>query len=96
MVVYHAYIHMGRDEWGNELMRKVADAYADKHADNRPLIVSVHEHADWHLSFLYGAPGISNGSAEQRTATPCWRGGVVEFGKGIHDTEKVLETIRRP
>jgi len=29
MTVYRAYIHLGNDEWGNELMQKVADAYAD-------------------------------------------------------------------
>jgi hypothetical protein len=45
MTVYRAYLHLGSDEWGNEFMTKVADAYAKEHADKRPLIVSVHEHA---------------------------------------------------
>ena len=43
MIVYRAYIHLGNNEWGNELMQKVAEAYAAEHADKRPLIVSLHE-----------------------------------------------------
>ena len=45
MTVYRACIHLANDEWGNELMQKIAEAYAAEHADKRPLIVSVHEHA---------------------------------------------------
>ena len=76
MVVYRAYIHLGGDEWGNELMCQVADAYAAEHCDKRPLIVTVHEHAGWFLSFLYGAPGIANGAniAEPPMTMRCCHG----------------------
>jgi hypothetical protein len=60
------------------------------------LIVTVHEHAGWHLSFLYGAPGISDGTvcgtANDDAVLPR---GVLEFGKKI-DGERFLEYIRRP
>jgi hypothetical protein len=96
MTVYRAYVHMGSDEWGNELMTKVANAYAKEHADKRPLIVSVYEHAGWFLSFLYGAAGISDGricgTANDDAVLPK---SVLEFGKSI-DAEKYLEDICRP
>ena len=44
------------------LMHAIAGDYARQHSDKRPLIVTVHEHAGWHLSFLYGAPGIRDGT----------------------------------
>ena len=92
MVVYRAYIHLGGDEWGNELMCEVADAYAAEHADKRPLIVTVHEHAGWFLSFLYGAPGIANGTicgtANDDAVLPR---AVIEFGKSI-DGDKFWNT----
>jgi len=74
----------------------VAQAYAEEHADKRPLIVTVHEHAGWFLAFLYGAPGISDGTvcgtANDDAVLPR---GVIEFGKTI-DAEMLLESIRRP
>jgi hypothetical protein len=96
MDVYRAYIHMADDEWGNGLMQAVAQVYAEEHADKRPLIVTVHEHTGWFLSFLYGAPGISDGTicatANDDAVVPR---GVLEFGKKI-DGERFLEYIRRP
>ena len=65
--IYRTYIHLGNSEWGN--VNRVhrhcfwglrPSAYSDK----RPLIVTVLEHAGlWHLSFLYGAPGIRDGTS---------------------------------
>jgi hypothetical protein len=58
--VYQAWIHMADDEWGNELMREIAKEYfanpvynngTPVEADKRPLVVRVHEHAGWSLSF---------------------------------------------
>ena len=96
MVVYRAFIHLGDKEWGNGLMRTVAQIYSEEHSDKRPLIVTVHEHAGWFLSFLYGAPGISNGTicgtANDDAVLPQ---GVLEFGKKI-DGERFLDYIRRP
>jgi hypothetical protein len=95
MVIYRAYIHLADDEWGNGLMQTVAQVYAEQHADKRPLIITVHEHAGWFLSFLYGAPGISDGTicgtANDDAILPR---GVLEFGNGI-DGERFLEYIRR-
>lgn len=41
--------HLARDEWGNEVMKKVAEARfaADPSID----VVTVHEHAGWSLSW---------------------------------------------
>ncbi len=95
MTVYRVYIHLGRDEWGNELMQNLAAAYAQQHAE-RPIIVTVHEHAGWFLSFLYGATGIRDGTicgtANDDAVLPQ---AVLEFGKAI-DAERCLGYIRRP
>ena len=56
VTVYRAYIHLGTNEWGNELMRQIADEYAAQ-SDKRPLIVSAHEHGGWHLSYVYRRHG---------------------------------------
>ena len=96
MIVYRAYIHLASDEWGNGLMPMVANIYAEQHADKRPLIVTVHEHAGWFLSYLYGAPGITDGTicgtANDDAELPR---GVIEFGKKI-EHRKVLGNFRRP
>ena len=96
MTIYRAYIHLADDEWGNGLMQMVAKVYAEEHADRRPLIVTVHEHAGWFLSYLYGAPGISDGTicgtANDDAVLPR---GVLEFGKKI-DGERFLEYVSRP
>jgi hypothetical protein len=96
MVVYRAYIYLADDEWGNGLMDTVAKVYAEEHADKRPLIVTVHEHAGWFLSYLYGAPGISDGTicgtANDDAVLPR---GVLDFGKKIDD-DRFVENIRRP
>lgn len=87
------YIFLASDEWGNELMRRVADEYAK--TAKRPLIVCVHEHAGWFLSFLYGAPGIEDGTIcgtanDGASLDPA----VLEFGKTITRIEELGE-IRR-
>ena len=84
MTIYRAYIHLASDECGNGVMQMVANIYAEQHADKRPLIVTVHEHAGWFLSYLYGAPGISDGTicgtANDDAVLPR---GVIKFGKKI-------------
>lgn len=96
MNAYQVFIHLGSNEWGNQLMRQLADDYAAEHPDVRPLIVSVHEHAGWHLSYLYGAAGIAEGTicGTANDAAVLSRA-VVEFGKGITKVEFV-GNIRRP
>jgi hypothetical protein len=49
--VYHVWINLADHEWGNELMREVADAYFASHPTLDPLVVEVHEHAGWFLQF---------------------------------------------
>ena len=94
MTAYRVYIYLAANEWGNELMRQIAADYAQSH-DKRPLIVSVHEHAGWHLSFLYGAPHIANGTVcgtanDMATLLQA----VIDFGQGISKVE-ILGEIRR-
>jgi hypothetical protein len=96
MTVYRVFIHLASNEWGNDLMGLVADDYATEHPDQRPLIVSVHEHAGWHLSFLYGASGIDDGTIcgtanDAAVLSPA----VLDFGKRI-TTVEFVGNIRRP
>lgn len=95
MTAYRACIHLGAKEWGNELMQTLAHDYAADHAE-RPLIVSVHEHAGWHLSYLYGAAGIADGTicgtANDTAALPQ---AVLEFGNRI-GTVEMIGSVRRP
>lgn len=94
IVVYRVYIYLAADEWNNETMRRIADEYAAQ-SDNRPLVVEVHEHAGWFLAYLYGAPGIDDGTVcgtanDAASLAPA----VVEFGKSIGKV-KMLGDIRR-
>ncbi len=96
LTVYRTYIFLGRDEWGNELMAKVAAAYANEHADKRPLLCETHEHAGWFLSFTFGAPGLADGTiAETANDTAVLPQAVLDFGKSI-ENEIFLESVRRP
>jgi len=94
VTVYRVFIYLGANEWGNDVTRRVADEYAEQ-LENRPLMVSVHEHAGWHLSYLYGAPDIDNGTIcgtanDGATLSQA----VQDFGKGI-ETVVILSEIRR-
>ena len=94
MTAYRVYIHLAAHEWGNGLMRHVADRYAAQ-CDKRPLIVGVHEHAGWFLSYLYGAPAIDDGTVcgtanDAASLAPA----VLDFGKTIDHVE-VIGDIRR-
>jgi hypothetical protein len=94
MIVYRTYIHLASNEWGNELMRQVADEYAAT-MKRRPLIVAVHEHSGWTLSFLYGAPGIADGAVcETANDAAVLPDAITNFGERIQSIN-VLETIRR-
>ncbi len=94
MIVNKIYIYLAGNEWGNELMRKVADDFARDNA-GRPLIVEVHEHAGWYLAYLYGAPHIDDGTIcgtanDGASLSPA----VVRFGRSIEKIETLPE-IRR-
>jgi len=44
-------IHMADDEWGNELMYKLAEDAIRAHPECECLVVKVYEHAGWFLQF---------------------------------------------
>jgi len=93
-MVYRVYVHLAANEWGNELMQRIADEYAGQ-SDNRPLIVSVHEHAGWHLSYLYGAPGIQDGTiCGTANDAASLSQAVLDFGKSIDHVE-IIGDVRR-
>ncbi len=46
------WINMTDTEYGNELMQAVAQEYFDSHPNVADLVVEVHEHGGWWLSFL--------------------------------------------
>jgi hypothetical protein len=51
MKAYRVTIRLADDEWGSELMARVARQYCDEHPDLDPLVVEVIEHAGWFLTF---------------------------------------------
>lgn len=93
-MIYRVYVYLASNEWGNELMKKIADEYAAQ-SDKRPLVVEVHEHAGWYLSYVYGAPNIADG-------TTCGTANdaahisqdIIKFWRGV-DKEEILPEIRR-
>jgi hypothetical protein len=92
--VYRVYIYLAANEWGNEIMARIANEYAAQ-CDKRPLVAEVHEHAGWFLAYLYGAPGIDDGTVcgtanDAASLAPA----VMEFGKSIGKVE-ILPEIRR-
>ena len=94
MTAYRVFIHLAGNEWGNELMRRVADQYAAQ-CEKRPLVVKVYEHAGWDLSYLYGAPGIDEGTIcgtanDAASLAPA----VVAFGKTIDNVEITGDIFR--
>ena len=48
-------VYLGDREWGNELMSKVARETLESHPDKPWLMVTVHEHGGWWLSYAYKA-----------------------------------------
>jgi hypothetical protein len=51
MTCYEQYIFLAPHEWGNQLMRQVAEAFLRAHPEVSPLVVLVYEHAGWCLAF---------------------------------------------
>ena len=45
-IAFRVYIYLGAEEYGNDLMWRIADQYAAQ-SDKRPLVVEVHEHGGW-------------------------------------------------
>jgi hypothetical protein len=52
-VVYEVAVHLGDNEWGSDLMMRVAAGVmgSPAYAGKEPLVVTVHEHAGWWLQF---------------------------------------------
>jgi len=71
-VVYRLWVHLARDEWssdeGGRKMENVAKEYAALHGCRRPLLVTVHEHGGWWLSYLFDGrnDGLVVGTANDR------------------------------
>lgn len=51
MNLYHITVKLAANEWGNELMRKIAQETFEQFKDKSPLIVEIREHAGWFLVF---------------------------------------------
>ena len=52
MTLYtHQLIFMADDEWGNELMREIAETAIAQWRGPGELVVEVWEHGGWHLTF---------------------------------------------
>jgi hypothetical protein len=82
------WIFLGPREWGNELMKNVAEeAFA---ADPSLDAVEVHEHAGWYLTFLRDGTivGTANDQAQLSESA-------IQFLRSIYGYESAGE-IRRP
>lgn len=49
--VYHISIHLADNEWGHELMEKVAKEWLADHPEFEPVEVEVWEHGGWFLTY---------------------------------------------
>lgn len=52
--VFEIRVHLSREEWGNELMDKIANEVYEAHKDKAgdvPLVIIVYEHAGWSLGY---------------------------------------------
>ena len=86
VIVHRNTIYLANNERGNRMMDKTAKEYADQHKDCWPLIVTVNEHAGWHLSYLFGAPGVPDGAiCGTANAAACLSPAVLAFGKRVRD-----------
>ncbi len=75
-------------------MRRVADEYATL-CDKRPLIVKVNEHGGWSLSYLYGAPGIDDGTiCGTANDAACLPQAVIEFVKSVNAVATIEDISR--
>lgn len=46
------WIHLASDEWGSDLMDRIAKDYFDTYiGDKTRLVVEIHEHAGWFLAY---------------------------------------------
>jgi hypothetical protein len=102
-IVYRTVIHLGDNEWGNQMMAFVAQKYLDVHPELDPLEVEVCEHAGWHLTFTRDiasddTPGFT-GLSVVVTANDaaCLSQKAREFNKEYYYSErKLVDSIRRP
>ena len=52
--LYRLVIQLADNEWGNQLMDRVASEALVEHRDKPNLVVVVQEHAGWFLSYTHG------------------------------------------
>lgn len=95
-VLYKLYIHLADDEWGNALMRQVAEeALADpQYQAYQPLVVSVYEHAGWALEFalLDGRATVVSSANDLAV----FHGAAARFRENYHDASiQFAGSIRR-
>jgi hypothetical protein len=55
MTVYRMWARMPDGQYGNDGMLALAHAAAERHADKRPLLVTVNEHGGWWLQYYFDA-----------------------------------------
>jgi hypothetical protein len=91
-VVHYVTIHLGDNEWTNELMEEVAKEYFDAHPELDPLEIEVSEHAGWRLSYLRDMTivGTANDMAQLSCAARAHN------QKFYHWRRQYVESIRRP
>lgn len=96
MLVYCVTVFLASNEWGNDLMQKVAEeVFGDpQYADKQPLVVLVNEHAGWFLNYaLIDGVVTTIGSANDSAV---YTGAKQQFREKIRGAKwEHLPTIRR-
>ena len=55
--VYLLYVHLADNEWGNDVMHRVATELLRSKQYQKPLVVEVHEHGGWWLQYTLAKNG---------------------------------------
>lgn len=94
MQCYRQRISLADNEWGNELMRNIAMDALMAHDEPMQMVVEVHEHAGWYITYALDLEGVVAIGSANDMAQPTYRARkVAERFKGA--TWVYLPSIRR-
>lgn len=97
-ICYEVWVHLADNEWGLEIMDRLAREYIDKHVSQvkagETICVTIHEHGGWWLSYtMIGGKMITVGSANDRAI---YKDSVREWReRSYYSHRQLLESIRR-
>lgn len=92
----YIYVHLADNEWGNELMGKIALETFTAHPDKENLFVEVNEHGGWFLIYFKDGDEVTTvGSANDMAVYGGWKNEIRKtlYGKDVEWT--YLPEVRR-